>query len=312
MFRSILSQRSRSASMSASTVRCYNVHEDHTVLSVSDIDKSIQMDPHLCEYLGKYGRKERLEVTRLRDDSLQTMKSRAINLLEPTTCAFLSWQLRQLKATRILEIGTFTGCTSLAMALDVKDHCVHNSIPIAPVTTSAQSSISPVKSSFPPNISVSDLPITGPLVLTMDCFLPVVSDVALPAWTQAQVLNQPLIFLEGHAPQLLSGLVDRLAGTFDAVFIDADKSMYDVYYEAALTLLSPTGVVFLDNVLWKGHVSSTHDCEVDLSVDVDRDTRRQRTKVMKLHQLNEKIHADYRVDSMLLPIGDGLIMARKI
>jgi predicted O-methyltransferase YrrM len=95
--------------------------------------------------------------------------------------------------------------------------------------------------------------------------------------------------------------LDRLVGaghggTFDFAFIDADKSNYDTYYERALTLLRTGGLIGVDNTLWSGAV-------VDAKRE-DADTR-------AIRALNEKIHADTRVDMVLLPIGDGLTLARK-
>ena len=96
----------------------------------------------------------------------------------------------------------------------------------------------------------------------------------------------------------LDGL-DRLAdegAAFDLAYIDADKKLYDDYYERALMLVRPGGVVALDNVLWHGAVADP--------ADTDRQT-------LALRALNEKIRADSRVFSVLLPVGDGVMLARR-
>ena len=96
----------------------------------------------------------------------------------------------------------------------------------------------------------------------------------------------------------LDGL-DRLIGeaaTFDLAYVDADKKLYDEYYERALRLVRPGGVVALDNVLWHGAVADPED--------QDRQT-------LALRALNDKIRADPRVSSVLLPIGDGVMLARR-
>ena len=99
------------------------------------------------------------------------------------------------------------------------------------------------------------------------------------------------------ARDTLDALIDGGgAGTFDFAFIDADKAGYDAYYERALTLVRPGGLICVDNVLWSGAVA-------DASVK-DEDTR-------TLRALNRKIHRDRRVDISLVPIGDGLTLARK-
>ena len=84
-------------------------------------------------------------------------------------------------------------------------------------------------------------------------------------------------------------------GSFDFAFIDADKTGYDTYFEQCLTLLRDGGVIAIDNVLWSGAVAR---------VATDDDTR-------ALQALNDKLRNDRRVDIAMLPIGDGLTLARK-
>jgi caffeoyl-CoA O-methyltransferase len=79
------------------------------------------------------------------------------------------------------------------------------------------------------------------------------------------------------------------------MFIDADKSNYDGYYERGLRLVRPGGLIAIDNVLWGGSVANAERS--------DTDTR-------AIRALNEKIHTDQRVQAVLLPIGDGLTLAR--
>ena len=86
------------------------------------------------------------------------------------------------------------------------------------------------------------------------------------------------------------------AGTFDIAFIDADKENYDAYYERALELLRPGGMVLIDNVLWHGKV-------ID-AANQDADTK-------AIRALNAKLHGDARVTMSMIPIGDGLTLARK-
>jgi len=85
-------------------------------------------------------------------------------------------------------------------------------------------------------------------------------------------------------------------GSFDLVFIDADKQPYDRYYETALRLLRRGGLVLLDNVLWMGRVA---------------DPARNDPDTAALKRLNQKIHGDARVSLSVLPLGDGLTIARK-
>jgi caffeoyl-CoA O-methyltransferase len=89
--------------------------------------------------------------------------------------------------------------------------------------------------------------------------------------------------------------IRSLDGTFDLVFIDADKTGYHDYYETVLPLLSPRGVVVVDNVLWSGRV-------LDPSDD-DESTR-------ALAEFNDMVVADPRVDCVMLPIRDGVSLIR--
>ena len=86
------------------------------------------------------------------------------------------------------------------------------------------------------------------------------------------------------------------AGTFDFAFIDADKVNYLQYYELVLTLLRPGGIVLIDNVLWSGSVA-------------DEDNQEESTQAIRA--VNAHLHADHRVDISMLPVGDGLTLARK-
>lgn len=91
-------------------------------------------------------------------------------------------------------------------------------------------------------------------------------------------------------------VIPTLKEEWDLVFIDADKQSYIAYYELVLPLVKPGGYIILDNVLWSGKVA---DPEKN-----DKDT-------ILLRELNTIIHADDRVEEVLLPIRDGLMIARK-
>lgn len=91
-------------------------------------------------------------------------------------------------------------------------------------------------------------------------------------------------------------LVSELSGPFDLVFIDADKESYSLYYDLVFAKVSIGGVILADNVLWSGKVVETKP---------DKDTR-------AILAFNEKIKNDTRVEKMLLPLRDGIFIARKI
>ncbi len=92
-------------------------------------------------------------------------------------------------------------------------------------------------------------------------------------------------------------IIPTLDETFDLVFIDADKGNYINYYNLVIDKLNPGGYILLDNVLWSGKVM-----EDVIEGDID-------TKV--LIEMNELIHKDNRVQEVLLPIRDGLMIVRK-
>lgn len=121
------------------------------------------------------------------------------------------------------------------------------------------------------------------------------TDVARGYWAQAGVAHKIDLRI-APALQTLDALIAQgEAGRFDFAFIDADKSGYDAYYERCLTLVRTGGLIVFDNVLWGGRVARTAE---------DEDTA-------ALQALNRKLHADARIDLSLLPVGDGLTLARK-
>jgi predicted O-methyltransferase YrrM len=115
-------------------------------------------------------------------------------------------------------------------------------------------------------------------------------------WDDAGV-GRKIDFRLGPASDTLRSLEQEGgAGRYDLAFIDADKGGYDDYYERSLRLLRSGGAVVFDNVLWSGRVA-------DPTVN-DTDTT-------ALRALNAKIAADQRVDAVMLPVGDGMTVARK-
>ena len=83
--------------------------------------------------------------------------------------------------------------------------------------------------------------------------------------------------------------IKKLTGSFDMAFIDADKINYSNYYEAILPMIRPGGLIAVDNVLWSGRVLDPQD-------ESDR----------AIHQFNERVVKDQRVESVLLTVRDGL------
>lgn len=121
------------------------------------------------------------------------------------------------------------------------------------------------------------------------------TDIAQRYWREAGVAGKIDLRI-GPAEKTLADMAESGAGQYDFAFIDADKTAYRQYYERCLELLRAGGIIAIDNVLWGGAVADPENN--------DDDTR-------SLRALNEFIHRDERVDLSLLPIGDGLTLARK-
>jgi O-methyltransferase len=176
--------------------------------------------------------------------------------IAPEQGQFLQLLVRLGGLRRCLEIGTFTGYSSLALALA--------------------------------------LPADGEIIA---CDLSEEwTAVARRYWREAGVQERIDLRL-GPAADTLRTLIEAgEAGRFDFAFIDADKTGYRTYYELCLQLLRPGGLIAVDNTLWHGKVA-------DPSV-TDGDT-------VAIREFNKALQSDERVDLSLVPIGDGVTLARK-
>jgi len=113
-------------------------------------------------------------------------------------------------------------------------------------------------------------------------------------YIQKAGLEKTIIPHIGHALDI----IPQLSETFDLVFIDADKTNYSNYFDAIIDSVRPGGFIIADNVLWSGKV-------VDDKSSMDEDTK-------ALAEYSNKINKDARVENVLLPIRDGLMVARKL
>ncbi|MBW8828958.1 MAG: class I SAM-dependent methyltransferase [Burkholderiales bacterium] len=116
-----------------------------------------------------------------------------------------------------------------------------------------------------------------------------------PFWTQAGVAHKIDLRLQPALTTLDQRIAEGAKGQYDFAFIDADKGSYDAYYERCLTLVRAGGLITIDNVLWSGKVAGPADSEDTAAIQA----------------LNDKLHHDERIDLSLLPVGDGLTLARK-
>ncbi|MEO9966620.1 MAG: O-methyltransferase [Reichenbachiella sp.] len=109
---------------------------------------------------------------------------------------------------------------------------------------------------------------------------------------QESVYSDRLEYLVGNALDLIPSLNRK----FDLVFIDADKTNYYKYYELVIDKMTTGGFIIADNILWSGKVVSKPKAG-------DKDTK-------ALIEFNQKIHEDPRVENVLLPVRDGLMILR--
>ncbi len=119
--------------------------------------------------------------------------------------------------------------------------------------------------------------------------------VARRHWSQAGVANRISLRL-GPALDTLNELIaENRRDHFDFAFIDADKTNYWNYFEACLKLVRPGGLILVDNVLWGGRV-------------IDTQARDEDTQAIR--QFNDRLAAEKRVQRCMVPIADGLTLAR--
>jgi caffeoyl-CoA O-methyltransferase len=159
-------------------------------------------------------------------------------------------------ARRCLEVGVFTGYSSLAVALALPDDGRIVACDVSEEWTS----------------------------------------VARRYWAEAGVAHKIDLRLAPALETLEALLVEGEAGCFDFAFLDADKENYLRYYEVVLELVRPGGLIVADNTLWSGRVA---------------DPANDEASTVALRRFNDFLHRDERVDLSLVPIGDGLTLARK-
>ena len=206
------------------------------------------------DYLTSVSVREPAILARLREETasqpLATMQ------VPPEHGQFLALLVQMTGAINTIEIGTFTGYSSLAVALALP---------------------------------------AGGRVIACDVSEEYTS-IARRYWKEAGVDHMIDLRLKPALETLNELLKEGLQNHFDMAFIDADKANYDGYYEHALQLIRPGGVIVIDNVLWHGRI-------VDAATN-DADT-------LALRALNKKLHGDSRVSISMLPLSDGVTLVCK-
>ena len=115
-------------------------------------------------------------------------------------------------------------------------------------------------------------------------------------WAEGGVADKIDLRLGPAVDTLDALLSDGGADTFEFAFVDADKENYEAYYERSLALLRQGGLMVIDNVLWSGAVADPNQKDADTNA---------------IRALNAKLHGDQRVSLSLLPVSDGITLARK-
>ena len=170
-------------------------------------------------------------------------------------CHFLHLMIKTCNAKNILEIGTFTGLSTLSMALALPD----------------EGSIIALDKNLETN------------------------KIALDFFNKANQGKKIKTIVKPALDSLNDIKKENIL--FDIVFIDADKTNYTNYYESVIQLIKKDGLIIIDNVLWHGEVADENNNEKFTNI---------------IREFNTHVKNDNRVEQIILPIGDGLTVCRKL
>ncbi len=176
--------------------------------------------------------------------------------IAPEQGQFMALLCRMLGAKKTLEVGVFTGYSALSVAQALPDDGMVVALDVSEEYT----------------------------------------QIARRYWEEAGVAGKIDLRIAPAKASLDALLEDGQTGTFDFAFIDADKTGYDAYYERALELLRPGGLIVLDNVFRGGEVAESNP---------------ESKGTQAIQALNRKLHADERIHLAMLPVADGLMLALK-
>ncbi len=217
-------------------------------------NRTLSLDDRTYEYLLSVSVDETELLRELREETAGNKFS--VMQISPEQGQFMALLVKLTGAKRVLEIGTFTGYSSICIA--------------------------------------KALPDDGELICCDD------SDewtaMARKYWEKASLQDKIKLHLQAASITLQELLDDSAAGSFDFIFVDADKQNYPLYYEQSLKLLRRGGLLAVDNTLWSGSVADP--------VNMKPGTR-------AIRRFNEMVKNDNRVTKSLVPIGDGLTLIVK-
>lgn len=216
--------------------------------------RTLQLDDRTYEYLLANSLREDPALSRLRAETASHPK---VNMqIAPEQGQFMQMLVRLTGAKRAIEVGVFTGYSSLAVMLAMPNDARLLALDVSPAYTA----------------------------------------VARRHWQAAGVADRIELVIAPALVTLDARIEAGEAGHYDFAFIDADKTGYLGYYERLLKLVRPGGLIVVDNTLWHGAVADPADREAD---------------TIALREFNDVLHRDARIDLVLLPVGDGLTLARR-
>lgn len=216
--------------------------------------ETLNLTPALYEYLQSVSVREDSVLARLREET--AAMPQANMQIGPEQGQFMALLAKLIGAKRCIEVGVFTGYSSLCVAR-----------------------------AMPPEGRLIACDISEEF-----------TRIARRYWEEAGVADRIDLRIGPAKTTLEAMLKEGNKSVCDFAFIDADKTGYRDYYELCLELLRPGGLIAIDNTLWGGAVADPENNEKDTQA---------------LRELNEAIRGDDRVDISLVPIGDGLTLARK-
>ncbi|MEZ4375228.1 MAG: class I SAM-dependent methyltransferase [Polyangiaceae bacterium] len=216
--------------------------------------RSLGLPDNVYSYLLEHSLREPEVLAALRQETAEHPAARM--QISPEQGQFMRLLVELMGVRRAIEVGVFTGYSSLSVALA--------------------------------------MPEDGKL-LACDVNAEFTA-IARKYWERAGVSHKCELVLAPASETLQARIDSGESGSYDIAFIDADKGGYQTYYEHCLELLRPGGLILVDNVLWSGAVADPSDQDPD---------------TLTIRKLNERIHQDERVSVSMLPVGDGLYLARK-
>jgi|SRR5689334_19749574 len=216
--------------------------------------RNVQLTDKLYEYLVDHSVREHPVLSQLRAETAKL--PHAGMQIGADQGQFMALLAKLIGARRCIEVGVFTGYSSLAVALALPDDGRIIACDVSEEWTA----------------------------------------IARRHWEKAGVAKKIDLRLGRATATLDQLLAEGGEGRYDFAFIDADKASYRDYFERCLRLLRANGLIAIDNTLWSGDVADPSNTKPD---------------TVALRELNDALHRDERVDIALLPLGDGVTLARK-